>query len=49
MNAVTDGRCVRGCCFPIYDVVGVVLIFECIELGKKELAVTSGDIPCGDV
>ena len=37
------------CCFPIYDVVEVVVIFECVELGEEELVVSVRAVPCGEV
>ena len=49
MNEVTHGRCVRCCCLPIGDVTELIIIFEGIELGEEELAVTGRAVPCGEV
>ena len=49
MNEVTHGRHVRGCCFPICDVVKALVIFECVELVEEELAVAGRAVPCVEV
>ena len=49
MNEVTHGRHVRGYCFPICDMVEIVVIFECVELGEEELVVSGGAVLCGEV
>ena len=39
----------RGCCFPVCDVVESAVIFEGVELDVEELAVADRAIPCGEV